>query len=246
MNHATLEKNIGLMAVLSVIAISFGGLAEIVPLMFQAQVIEPVPGLKPYPPLQVAGRDIYIREGCYNCHSQMIRPFVDEVVRYGEYSKPGEFVYDHPFQWGSRRIGPDLAREGAKPDGPRSNLWHERHLTDPRSTSPGSIMPSYAFLGRDTIDWDSISSRIGAMVTLGVPYDEEARAHGADEARAQARKIADDIAAQGGPTDLADKEVVAVIAYLQRLGTDIKARPPTTAGADPPAAAPAVATHGGK
>ena len=137
MKHSTLEKNIGLMSILIVIAISLGGLAEIVPLMFQANVIEPVPGLKPYPPLQLAGRDVYIREGCYNCHSQMIRPLRAETERYGHYSVAGEFVYDHPFQWGSKRTGPDLARVGNR----YSDEWHRLHLMQPRDVVPESNMP---------------------------------------------------------------------------------------------------------
>src|SRR5664279_757707 len=142
MNHALLEKNIGLMAILIAIVISIGGLVEIVPLMFQAQVIEPVPGLKPYPPLQLAGRDIYIREGCYNCHSQMIRSLASEVLRYGPYSVAGESVYDRPFQWGSKRTGPDLARVGGR----YSDDWQRVHLTNPRNVVPESNMPAFPWL----------------------------------------------------------------------------------------------------
>jgi cytochrome c oxidase cbb3-type subunit I/II len=205
-----------LFTVLVAVAILVGSLLEVVPLFLRSGDVPSIATVKPYTPLELYGRDLYVREGCYNCHSQMIRPFVDEVVRYGEYSRPGEFVYDHPFQWGSRRIGPDLQREGGK----RSSLWHVRHLDDPRATSPGSIMPSYPHLATDEIDWGSIDGKLSAMHTLGVPYDAQTLGHGADLARAQAKALADEIAAQGGPTDLANKDVVALIAYLQRLGVD--------------------------
>jgi cytochrome c oxidase cbb3-type subunit I/II len=212
--------------VLVATSIVVASLFEIVPTFLIESNVPRIASVKPYTPLELYGRDVYIREGCYTCHSQMIRPFVDEVVRYGDYSKPGEFIYDHPFQWGSRRIGPDLQREGGK----RSALWHVRHLDDPRATSPGSIMPSYPHLAADAIDFDSIDARVGAMVTLGVPYDAQTRAHADDDARAQARRIAAEIAEQGGAADLGDKEVIAVIAYLQRLGIDLtaNAKPATT------------------
>ena len=166
-----------------------------------------------------------MREGCYNCHSQMIRPFIDETVRYGqngkpaEYSKPGEFVYDHPFQWGSKRTGPDLAREGGK----RDELWHLRHLENPRSTSPGSVMPSYPHLLTDDIPWDVIQPRVDAMAMLGVPYDGQAllaRRRGRPAAGRRGR--AKVLVASGGPEGLQNKDVIALIAYLQRLGRDIQ------------------------
>jgi cytochrome c oxidase cbb3-type subunit I/II len=220
--------------VLTAVALVVASLFEIVPTFLLQTNVPTIASVKPYTPLELYGRDLYIREGCYNCHSQMIRPFVDEVVRYGDYSKPGEFVYDHPFQWGSRRIGPDLAREGGK----RSALWHVRHFDDPRATSPGSIMPSYPQLATDAIDFDAIDGKIAAMVTLGVPYEAAAREHGADLARAQAARIAAEIVEQGGPGDLADRDVIALIAYLQRMGTDLHAKPA-------PSAAPPVTAQGG-
>ena len=195
MNHSTLEKNIGLMAVLILIAISFGGLAEIVPLMFQAQVIQPVPGLKPYPPLQVAGRDIYVREGCYNCHSQMIRTLASEVQRYGHYSVAGESVYDHPFQWGSKRTGPDLARIGGR----YSDDWHRVHLINPRNVVPESIMPGYPWLTQATISAPEIESHMRGLAMVGLPYTDADYVSVADAVK--------------GKT-----EMDALIAYLQDLG----------------------------
>jgi cytochrome c oxidase cbb3-type subunit I/II len=178
-----------------------------------------IASVKPYTPLELAGRDIYIREGCFNCHSQMIRPFRHETERYGEYSKPGESVYEHPFLWGSRRIGPDLAREGGKyPD-----LWHVRHMEDPRSITAKSIMPSYAHLLRRPLDFAVIEKRVDAMAMLGVPYGDAVKPGVAPEmARQQARQVAASIASQGGPKGLEDREIVAMVAYLQRLGQDIK------------------------
>jgi cytochrome c oxidase cbb3-type subunit 2 len=195
MKHSTLEKNIGLMTVLIVIAISFGGLAEIVPLMFQAQVIEPVPGLKPYPPLQVAGRDVYVREGCYNCHSQMIRTLASEVQRYGHYSVAGESVYDHPFQWGSKRTGPDLARIGGR----YSDDWHRVHLDNPRNVVPESIMPGYPWLETTMVSAAEVDAHMRGLARVGLPYSE-----------ADFASIAE---AVKGKT-----EMDALIAYLQDLG----------------------------
>jgi cytochrome c oxidase cbb3-type subunit 2 len=195
MKHATLEKNIGLMAILTVFAISFGGLAEIVPLMFQANVIEPVPGLKPYPPLQLAGRDVYQREGCYNCHSQMIRTLASEVQRYGHYSVAGESVYDHPFQWGSKRTGPDLARIGGR----YSDDWHRVHLINPRDVVPESIMPSYPWLADARLSVDEIEAHMRGLAKVGLPYTD-----------ADYKSVAD---AVKGKT-----EMDALIAYLQDLG----------------------------
>ena len=195
MKHTTIEKNIGLMAILVVIVISLGGLAEIVPLMFQAQVIQPVPGLKPYPPLQLAGRDIYVREGCYNCHSQMIRTLASEVLRYGHYSVAGESVYDHPFQWGSKRTGPDLARVGGK----YSDEWHRIHLNNPRDLVPESNMPAYSWLEKTPVDDASIKAHMQGLRTVGAPYTDEQLATAAADVK--------------GKT-----EMEAVIAYLQVLG----------------------------
>jgi cytochrome c oxidase cbb3-type subunit I/II len=238
MSHERIETSNTLMIVLIVLVVAIGGLVEIVPLFFQRSTTEAVPGLKPYTALQLAGRDVYVREGCYNCHSQMIRPIRAETERYGEYSKPGEFIYDHPFQWGSRRIGPDLQRVGGK----YPNLWHVRHMEDPASVTPGSIMPRYAWMLQAPADFPSLQRRIDALLMLGVPYgDLIDRAE--PVAREQARQIAQEIVAQGGPAGLEDKQIVALIAYLQRLGTDlIKAPPPPEPGAPPVAetGAPAV------
>jgi len=186
-----------------------------------------ISSVKPYTPLEVIGRDIYIREGCVGCHSQMIRPFRSETERYGEYSKAGEFVYEHPFLWGSKRTGPDLHREGAKyPD-----AWHYNHMDDPRTTSPGSIMPRYSWLLDKKLDTNSIPPRISALRKVGVPYPQGLE----QTAVADARKQADQIVAnlkQGSIDAPPDKEIIALIAYLQRLGTDIKTAPAT---AEPPA-----------
>jgi len=195
MNHAILEKNIGLMAVLVAVVIAIGGLVEIVPLMFQAQVIEPAPGLKPYPPLELAGRDVYVREGCYNCHSQMIRTLASEVQRYGHYSVAGESVYDRPFQWGSKRTGPDLARVGGR----YSDDWHRVHLTNPRDVVPESNMPGFPWLTQTKISADEITAHMRGLARLGDPYTQ-ADFDGA-------------AAAVNGKT-----EMDALIAYLQGLG----------------------------
>jgi cytochrome c oxidase cbb3-type subunit I/II len=202
------------------IAVIAASLFEVVPTFLIRSNIPTIASVKPYTPLELVGRDIYVSEGCYNCHSQMIRPIRSETERYGEYSKPGEFVYDHPFQWGSRRIGPDLHRIGGK----YPYLWHVRHLQDPRSTTPQSIMPAYTWLFEDDLDYAGIQKRVDAMAMLGVPYGD-AVLHAESMARAQARQISTDIVAQGGPDHLEAKQVIALIAYLQRLGTDIKKLP---------------------
>jgi cytochrome c oxidase cbb3-type subunit I/II len=205
-------------------AVIVASLFEILPTFLIGGNVPTIPTVKPYTPLELYGRDIYIREGCYNCHSQMVRPFLDETVRYGingqpaEYSRPGEFVYDHPFQWGSKRTGPDLAREGGR----RDELWHLRHLENPRSTSPGSVMPSYPHLLSDDTPWSDIQSRVDAMAMLGVPYDAAALAHAGTVAHGQAHLLAGKLASEGGPTGMENKEVIALIAYLQRLGVDIR------------------------
>jgi len=190
----------------------------LVPTFLVKSNIPTIPSVKPYTPLELQGRDIYVREGCYTCHSQMIRPFRDEVARYGEYSKAGEFVYDHPFQWGSKRTGPDLAREGGKyPDS-----WHYNHMYDPRSMSPGSIMPQYVWLLDNKLDTSSTGAKIRAMKTLGVPYPE-----GYDKiANIDLMKQADSIATNLKKDKIespGDAEIIALIAYLQRIGKDIKA-----------------------
>jgi cytochrome c oxidase cbb3-type subunit I/II len=210
-----------------VIAVAVASALELVPMVmvpmfstaWREKNIPRLAGVKPYTPLELAGRDIYISEGCYNCHSQMIRPIWAETKRYGDYSKPGEFAYDHPFQWGSRRIGPDLAREG----GLRSHLWHVQHFENPRMV-PGSIMPSYRHLLESTIDFEQIQSRVNAMAMIGVPYGEAVKpGRAAELARAQAEGIAAELEAQGGEPGMSDRQVIALIAYLQRLGTDINA-----------------------
>ena len=199
--HEWIEKNPWLLIGLVLVVISFGGLVEIVPLFFQHSTTEPVAGLKPYSPLRLAGRDVYIREGCYNCHSQMIRPFRAETLRYGHYSVAGEFVYDHPFQWGSKRTGPDLARVGGR----YSDEWHRTHLDNPRDVVPESNMPGYPWLALAKLDPQSIVPKMRAMQRLNVPYTEQ------------------DI--KDAPAQLAEKtEQDALVAYLQGLGTQIKSR----------------------
>lgn len=201
MGHEKVEKNIGLMAILIVLVISVGGLVEIVPLFFLKETTEPVKGLQPYSALQLEGRDVYIREGCYTCHSQMIRPFRAETERYGHYSVAGEFVYDHPFQWGSKRTGPDLHRVGGR----YSDEWHRVHLMNPRDVVPESNMPSFPWLAENVIDSVLTPKKLNAMKVIGVPYTD------ADIAGASA--------AVEGKT-----EMDALIAYLQVLGTSIKTR----------------------
>ena len=196
--HEKVEKNIGLMAVLITVALSLGGLAEIVPLMYQAEAIKPLPGVEPYPALQLAGRDVYVREGCYNCHSQMVRPFRAEVERYGPYSVAGEFVYDRPFQWGSKRTGPDLHRVGGR----YSDEWHRIHLMNPRDVVPESNMPGYPWLAKTPANARDIEAKLNALKLLGTPY--------AEEDLKGARKALE------GRT-----EMDALIAYLQGLGTAV-------------------------
>jgi cytochrome c oxidase cbb3-type subunit I/II len=222
--HRRWEGMPALFTVLVIVAVLVASAFEIVPAFLIEGNVPTIKTVKPYTPLELYGRDIYVREGCYNCHSQMVRPFIDETVRYGlngepaEYSKPGEFIYDHPFQWGSKRNGPDLAREAGR----RDELWHLRHFENPRATSPGSVMPSYPDLLTDTIPWDVIPPRMGAMVTLGVPYDAQTLDHATSIAETQAQALATKLVAAGGPTGMADKEVIALIAYVERLGADIK------------------------
>jgi cytochrome c oxidase cbb3-type subunit 2 len=199
--HEKIEKNIGLMIVLILIVVSIGGLVEIVPLFFQDSLTEPVDGLEPYTPLRLAGRDVYVREGCYLCHSQMIRPFRAETERYGHYSVAGEFVYDRPFQWGSKRTGPDLARVGGR----YSDEWHRVHLLNPRDVVPESIMPGYPWLEETPADARHIRKKLEVMRLLGSPYTD------ADIENAEQ--------ALEGKT-----EMDALIAYLQEMGTSIKTR----------------------
>jgi len=217
--HRAWERRWVFFSVATVVAVVIASLFEIIPTFLIRSNVPTIASVKPYTPLELAGRDLYIREGCFNCHSQMIRPFRHETERFGEYSKPGEFVYDHPFLWGSRRIGPDLAREGGKyPD-----LWHVRHMQDPRSITAKSIMPAYPHMLTNNLDFGVIQSRVDAMAMLGVPYGEAVKAGVATRmAEQQAKEIAAGIAQQGGPSGLERKEIVALTAYLQRLGRDIK------------------------
>ncbi len=220
------------------IAVLVASAFEIVPTFLIRSNVPTIKTVKPYTALEVAGRDIYIAEGCYNCHSQMIRPIISETKRYGEFSKPGEFVYDHPFQWGSRRIGPDLAREGGK----QSSFWHVLHLENPRQINDRSIMPAYAWLLSKSIDFEGIPSHLRALNKVGVPYDEATIAGASGSARQQASAIAQQIVDQKGPGGLETKQVVALVAYLQRLGTDLYAAPdakPTNAPAAMAVAIPA-------
>ena len=204
--------------IVSVVAAS---LFEIIPTFLIRSNVPTISTVTPYTPLELAGRDLYVAEGCYNCHSQMIRPILSETKRYGDYSKPGEFVYDHPFQWGSRRIGPDLAREGGK----NSSLWHLVHFRDPNSLVKGSIMPTFGHLEQNELNFRSIPERVQAAAYLGAPYSEKELTNSIELAKQQARQIADDIVKQKGPEGLEDKQVIAMIAYLQRLGTDIYKTP---------------------
>ncbi|RIX74015.1 cytochrome-c oxidase, cbb3-type subunit II [Acidovorax cavernicola] len=197
--HEKVETNNLLMIVLILLVVAIGGLVEIVPLFFQKSTTEAVQGVKPLTPLQLAGRDVYLREGCYNCHSQMIRPFRSETLRYGHYSVAGEFVYDHPFQWGSKRTGPDLHRVGGR----YSDEWHRIHLNNPRDLVPESNMPAYPWLEKGLVDAGSIATRMRALRTVGVPYTDEEIARAADEV--------------AGKTDMD-----ATVAYLQSLGLALK------------------------
>jgi cytochrome c oxidase cbb3-type subunit II len=201
MEHATIEKSVGLLGVLTAVVISFGGLAEIVPLMFSQEAVQPAEGILPYTAEQLEGRDIYIREGCYVCHSQMIRPFRAETERYGHYSLAGETVYDHPFQFGSKRTGPDLARVGGR----YTNEWHRAHLNNPRDLVPESNMPGFPWLSRNTVDASLTPVKMQRLRMVGVPYTDE--------------DIAGASAAVDGKT-----EQDVLIAYLQVLGTDVKGR----------------------
>ena len=195
LSHEKIETSNFLMIVLILLVLLFGGLVEIVPLFFQKSTTEPIAGLKPYTALQVLGRDIYVREGCYNCHSQMIRPFRAETLRYGPYSVAGESVYDHPFQWGSKRTGPDLARVGGK----YSDEWHRIHLANPRDVVPESNMPAYSWLEKSPVDADSLAVHMKGLRTLGAPYSDEEIAKASDDVKGK-------------------NELDAVIAYLQVLG----------------------------
>jgi len=217
--HRVLERKPMVFMVLSLIVILIGGMIEMMPTFSIKSNIPTIASVKPYSALELQGRDLYIKEGCVNCHSQMIRPFRSETERYGEYSKAGEFVYDHPFLWGSKRTGPDLAREGGK----YSNAWHFNHLVDPQTMSPGSIMPPYEWLSVQALDTTSTVAKINAMRTLGVPYAEGYEHQANQDLDAQAKEIAADLRKNNIKVK-SDAEIIALIAYLQRLGTDIKAQ----------------------
>ena len=199
LDHDFIEQNSWLMIILIVLVVALGGLVEIVPLYFQRQTTEPVAGIKPYEPLRLVGRDIYVREGCYNCHSQMIRPLRAETLRYGHYSVAGESVYDHPFQWGSKRTGPDLARVGGR----YSDDWQRIHLNNPRDVVPESNMPAYPWLAATSVEGADVQARMRALRKVGVPYDDEAIAQAPEQLK--------------GKT-----EQDALIAYLQGLGVQLR------------------------
>lgn len=224
-DHGKLERNVTLLAIASFITVAIGGIVEIAPLFWIDSTVEEVEGVRPYTPLELAGRNIYIREGCYNCHSQMVRPFRDEVERYGHYSLAAESMYDHPFQWGSKRTGPDLARVGGR----YSDEWHRQHLTDPRSVVPESIMPPYAFLADREIDGDAVDADLRALRRVGVPYSDAQIENAVADFNAQADADGDPAGLRerygnvqirdydGNPSRLTEMD--AVIAYLQMLGT---------------------------
>lgn len=223
--HGIIERNATLLLVGSLAVVSIGGIVEIAPLFYLENTIEKVQGMRPYSPLELAGRNIYIREGCYVCHSQMIRPFRDEVERYGHYSLAAESMYDHPFQWGSKRTGPDLARVGDR----YSNEWHVQHLTAPRSVVPESVMPSYAFLKTTPLQVTNVAMELKANRTVGVPYSDEMLQYAEADMKAQADPNADTTGLEarypkakigdfdGDPTKLTEMD--ALVAYLQMLGT---------------------------
>jgi cytochrome c oxidase cbb3-type subunit 2 len=231
-SHGGLERNSLLLLIGIVIVVAIGGLVEITPLFYLESTIEKVDGVRPYTPLELEGRDIYIREGCYLCHSQMIRPLRDEVERYGHYSLAAESMYDHPFQWGSKRTGPDLARVGGK----YSDSWHVQHLTDPRSVVPESVMPPYAFLAKKELDYSDIQEKLRAMKAIGVPYTPDEIANAKTDLETQADPFSSDASAMrkrygaktvnrdfdGNPAQVTDMD--ALIAYLQVMGTMVDFR----------------------
>lgn len=226
-DHKKVERNVTLLAVLAFVVVAIGGLVEIAPLFWIDSTIERVEGVRPYSPLELAGRNIYVREGCYSCHSQMIRPFRDETERYGHYSLAAESMYDHPFQWGSKRTGPDLARVGGR----YSDEWHVQHMRDPRAVVPESIMPPYAFLAERELGQDDMRRHLRALSRVGVPYDESTIAAANQDLRDQADPDADhrELVARypgaqardfdGDPARLTEMD--ALVAYLQMLGTQV-------------------------
>jgi cytochrome c oxidase cbb3-type subunit II len=224
MNHARVERNVVLLSVLVLITVAIGGLVQIIPLFTIETTIERVRGVRPYTPLELAGRNIYVREGCYVCHSQQIRPFRDEVERYGHYSLAAESMFDHPFQWGSKRTGPDLARVGGK----YSNDWHIEHLINPRALVPESVMPAYRFLATRRLDYRDIGGHLRALRAAGVPYSDEMIANARADLEAQANPEADpdallrrypraNVATAANPAGVTEMD--ALVAYLQMLGT---------------------------
>ena len=232
--HKKIERNVSLLAVLTLVVVAIGGIVEIAPLFWIESTVPKVEGMRPYSPLEQAGRNIYVREGCYSCHSQMIRPFRDEVERYGHYSLAAESMYDHPFQWGSKRTGPDLARVGGR----YSDEWHVQHLVEPRSVVPESIMPSYAFLADTDLDVSNAAGHLKALRRVGVPYSDAAIAAAEADLKSQADADADHAALlkrypkaqardlDGNPGRLTEMD--ALVAYLQMLGTlvDVNAAEP--------------------
>jgi cbb3-type cytochrome c oxidase subunit II len=227
--HRALEGWPLIFTILTTIAILIGGLVQFLPLVLVDDNIPRIESVQPWTPLELAGRDIYIKEGCNNCHSQAVRPFRHELERYGEYQKAGETIYERPFLWGSKRTGPDLLRIGGK----YSHLWHLRHMEDPRSTSPNSIMPPYPWLLTKEARLDNLPAKLRALQRLGTPYTDEEVQNAEAIAREQAAVIAAELVEQGGPEGLESKEIIALIAYLQRLGTDISRQPASvSAGAE--------------
>jgi cytochrome c oxidase cbb3-type subunit I/II len=216
--HRRLEGMSGLFTELVFIAVFIGGAIEILPSFFVGEMVEAHPGVTPYSGLQLQGRDIYVREGCYVCHSQMIRPVESETLRYGPYSRSEESIYDRPFQWGSKRTGPDLARVGGKyPD-----LWHFRHMLNPRDVVSGSLMPSYPWLFEDKVPFKSLGRKLQVMQSLGVPYTDEQVKNAEADALLEAETLAQGLTEQGAPPKIADKEIIPLIAYLQKLGADFR------------------------
>lgn len=214
--HRKLEGLPMVFSIFALLAILVGSAIEIVPSLLSSQYVTKIPTVKPYTPLELLGRDVYVREGCYLCHSQQVRPMAHEVLRYGKHSEAGEFIYDHPFQWGSKRTGPDLARVGGK----YPNMWHYRHMLNPRDVTPQSIMPMYKFLVEQTLVTATLPAKMKAMKTLGVPYTDDEIANSVATAGAQAKLITEDLMKSGVPQEVGDKELVALIAYLQRIGVD--------------------------
>jgi cytochrome c oxidase cbb3-type subunit II len=224
-DHGKLERNVSLLGLFALIAVAIGGIVEIAPLFWIDSTVEKVDGMRPYTPLELAGRNIYMREGCYTCHSQMIRPFRDEVERYGHYSLAAESMYDHPFQWGSKRTGPDLARVGGR----YSDEWHVQHLKNPRAVVPESIMPTYAFMAERALKSGDMTAHLTALSRVGVPYSKKAIAAANDDLNAQADPDADSAALKarypkaqvrdfdGNPSQVSEMD--ALVAYLQMLGT---------------------------